>query len=213
MAKADKQEIIISAPQTQVSEFNIEGTSTLVSNRFSAEVAEQLKSDMANNVTKAAKRERRKARDFAAEATASLYQSPEGWYGMPANAFKSALVRAGQLCGVEMTILKQCLFVRPDGNDAAESHIQLVRIFGEPTAFQIPTRTKGVVNISSAGRFETWSALLRIEHEPAFISVQSVTHLVMRAGINIGIGRGRPFSSTSVGMGWGTFRHREVKQA
>jgi hypothetical protein len=202
----DRKEIVISAPNVNISEIEIVGTSDLVSNRFSAEVAQMLKDDMANNVTKAAKKERRKARDFAAEATASLYMSADGWHGMPANAFKSALVRAGQLAGVEMTLLKQCLFVHADGVDEAEQHVQLVRVHGTPEAFQVPTRTKGTVNISSRGRFAAgWRAVLRIEHEPAFISVQSVANLVMRAGKNVGIGAGRPMSSTSVGMGWGTF--------
>lgn len=204
----EKQEITINPPNIIRSEFEIEGTSTLVSNRFSAEVAQQLKFDMANNVTKAAKKERRKARDFESEAKASLYQNADGWYGMPANAFKSALVRAGSLCGVEMTVLKQCLFVVADGVDELETHIQLVRVYGEPTAFQVPTRTKGVVNISSRGRFEAgWRCILRVEHDPAFISTQSIANLIMRAGVSVGIGAGRPMSSTSVGMGWGTFRH------
>ncbi len=205
---ADKQEIVISAPDKQISEFLIEGTAPLVFNRFSATAIRQIEWDMEHNTTKAAKKARRKARDFDAEARETVYQSAEGWYGFPVNGLKSALVRAGQMCGVEMTILKQALWVETDGVDAMEDWVQLVRLEGEVEYFRTPTRTKGVVNISAAGRLPAgWRANLRIAHEPSFISTQSVANLIQRAGENIGIGRGRQFSTSSVGMGWGSFRH------
>ena len=153
MKKQGSGEIIISPPQVVVSSFSVEGSSPLVSNRFSAEVAAQMREDMANNTTKAAKKERRNGRHFAAEARASLYQSAEGWHGMPANAFKSALVRAGQLCGVEMTILKQCLYVVPDGVDALEGHVQLVRIDGMPAGISGPDENEGCREHREPGAF------------------------------------------------------------
>jgi hypothetical protein len=209
-SSGERQSIVITAPDVTVSVFPIVGTADLVSNRFSAEVARMMTEDMAANTTKAEKRARRGARDFAKEAQASVYRSPAGWYGMPANALKSALVRAGSLCGIEMTVLKQCLFVQADGVDAQEGHVQLVRVQCSPDTFQVPTRTKGVVNIASRGRYPAgWRMDLRIEHEPSLISVQSVANLIARAGRSVGIGAGRPMSSTSVGVGWGTFTHAQ----
>jgi len=39
---------------------------------------------------------------------------------------------------------------------------------------------------------------------PGF-SGADIANLVLRAGIQVGIGEGRPFSKNSCGMGWGTF--------
>jgi hypothetical protein len=40
-------------------------------------------------------------------------------------------------------------------------------------------------------------------------SVNDVMNLLSRAGVQVGIGEGRPFSKNSNGMGWGTW---EVQQ-
>jgi hypothetical protein len=47
-----------------------------------------------------------------------------------------------------------------------------------------------------------------LQFDGDFMSVDSAVNLLHRAGVNVGVGAGRPFSKMSAGQGWGTFEIR-----
>ena len=50
-----------------------------------------------------------------------------------------------------------------------------------------------------------WEADLTVEFDADTITAESVVNLLDRAGRQVGVGEGRPFSKNSNGQGWGTF--------
>ena len=54
-----------------------------------------------------------------------------------------------------------------------------------------------------------WGVKLRMEYDADQFTASDVVNLIARAGIQVGIGPGRPFSKMSYGMGYGTFRIAE----
>jgi hypothetical protein len=82
---------------------------------------------------------------------------------------------------------------------------QLVRIEGEPTMRMDTVRVGGMsksADIRFRGSFPEWSAILHIRHSDV-IQSKEVMNLLLRAGLTIGIGEGRP--EKKVDMGWGRF--------
>ena len=63
----------------------------------------------------------------------------------------------------------------------------------------------GVIDIRVRPMWRTWWADVTIEFDGDMISPESVVNLLDRAGRQVGIGEGRPFSKNSSGMGWGRF--------
>jgi hypothetical protein len=50
-----------------------------------------------------------------------------------------------------------------------------------------------------------WEAKVRIRFDGDQFTLTDVTNLLMRVGLQVGIGEGRPDSKMSTGMGWGMF--------
>ena len=50
-----------------------------------------------------------------------------------------------------------------------------------------------------------WGAMVRVRYDADQFSAEDVINLMNRAGQQIGVGEGRPFSKNSAGLGWGTF--------
>jgi hypothetical protein len=219
--KGDTQ-IVIKAPDFTVLMIPILGTSPYVSNAFGYEAQEQMKADqiLGSEGSKKKKAQENKAKapkDFEKGFHESMHQATSDelgkalakkdyWYGIPATSFKAALVRACCVCGVEMTKAKMCVFTMPDGfeNDGTP----LVKITkGAPTRFDKYVRlANGKPDIRARGRWDTgWEANLRIRFDAGLMTQETIANLVVRAGISVGVGAGRPFSTSSVGQGWGTF--------
>lgn len=212
MAKKDEQKtmaIDIRAPAYKVIEFEIVGTAAFVANRFSQEAREMMRADMAAGSKGKVKKRgaERPPKDFDADYIGSMHVSEDGWHGIPATSFKAALVRAASQVGANMTLLKQCLFVEQDGFDQ-ERVTPLVRItHGQPEKFEAYVRNKsGVADIRARARWAPgWRCMLRVRYDADLLSEQSIANMVLRAGLSVGVGAGRPASKDSVGMGWGTF--------
>jgi len=58
-----------------------------------------------------------------------------------------------------------------------------------------------------------WRCTLRIKYDADSFTPSTIANLIVRAGISIGVGAGRPFSSHSCGMGWGTFELYDKEEA
>ena len=200
----------IKAPNMKVCRVKIRGTTNYVSNNFGAEAAEEMKiTQEQGSVDKVPGKAKgkRAPKDFSKGYRDSLHESADDWYGIPVIAFRAAMVRAAQLCGIEMTRAKMCVFVEADGFE--EDGKGLVKITkGKPEQFVVHVRNSGgKVDLRSRGRFAPgWEATVSIKFDADFMSQESVVNLLQRAGSQVGIGAGRPFSTMSVGQGWGEFQ-------
>lgn len=133
---------------------------------------------------------------------AARYISEEGWDGIPAGAFKAAIVDAVSCCDIprndfSMTLAKKTFFIIPDGI-CRSSGRDLVRIYGEPERFDMmqPTSAGGPY-MSYRPRYRKWSAKLRVQYNATKIDAQGVLNLIATAGYYVGVGEHRPSAKES----------------
>lgn len=200
-----KEEIIqIEPPRIRTVVYNIRGTAPYVQARFSAKAMQAMKSKMLAG-GQAKKGKAREARDFDDDYRQAMHVSTEGWYGMPAGGFRQALISACRLVGFKMTLAKLSVFIQADGFDAVDG-VPLVRIDGTPERIDMAVRNAtGVADIRVRPMWRKWAAELRLSYDEGQFSAQDVTNLLHRAGVQVGIGEGRPDSKQSAGLGWGLF--------
>jgi hypothetical protein len=208
--------VTINAPSMGIARILIRGLTNYVCNSFPEEARNQMMRDqMAGSVDKVrGGAKKRPPKDFDAGYRGSMHVSTEGWHGIPVIAIRSAMVRAARLCGIEMTAAKMCVFVEADGFD--KDGKGLVRITrGEPERFDSYVRNdNGSADIRARARFAPgWEAMVTLQFDSEFMSGTSAVNLLHRAGLQVGIGAGRPFSTNSVGQGWGTFEIAERESA
>ena len=199
----------IKAPRIDALEFRIRGTAPYMQARFSAKSAQAMAVKMAAGST--AKRGNRKARDFEDDCEQAKHVATDGWNGIPAGAFRAAMISACRLVGFKMTLAKLSVYVRAEGFDRVDA-VPLIRIYGEPKLDLRHTRNAtGVVDLRARPLWLDWSSKPVVEYDADQFTAEDVTNLVWRVGLQVGIGEGRPDSRSSAGMGFGTFRVEEVK--
>ena len=200
----EKKQVQIAAPKLRTVEFVIKGTAPYVQARFSAKAMQAMASKMlAGSVAK--KGAKREARDFDDDFRQAQHVSTEGWRGIPAGAFRQAMISACRLVGFKMTLAKLSVFVEADGFDKVDG-VPLIKIDGEPERIDMAVRNQtGVADIRVRPIWRQWSAKLRVRYDEDQFSLDDITNLVMRVGMQVGIGEGRPDSRESAGLGWGTF--------
>lgn len=197
--------LTISPPNLQTVEFRIEGTAPYMQAKFAAKAKQAMMAKQAAGST-AKKGRAREARDFDADFLAAQHISSDGWAGIPAAALRNACIDACRMVGYQMTRAKMSVFVQPDGFDA-EDGTPLVRLIANaPEKTEMATRNAtGVVDIRVRPMWRVWAALVRITFDADQFTANDVTNLLARAGLQVGIGEGRPFSKSSAGMGFGLF--------
>lgn len=194
--------VVISAPNFQTVEFKITGTSPYVQLKFSEKTKNQLLEKMA---TEGAKKKNRTSRDYDDEFLQAMYQAEKGWRGIPASAFRNAIISACRTVGFKMTLAKLSVFVEADGFDKNDG-TPLIKIEGKPEKVQHAVRNAtGVVDFRTRAMWKTWSAKVRVRYDADQFSQNDVANLMMRVGMQVGIGEGRPDGRMSAGMGWGLF--------
>lgn len=179
------------------------GTAPLVQLKFSAKAREQM---IAAQVAGKSRARQKSPRDLDADFQHAVHRFPDGRCGIPATALKAAMVAACRLVNLEMTRAKMALFVEADGVDADDG-TPLIRIEAhEPERHIMHVRNaSGVADVRVRAMWREWTLRPRIIYDRSVLTSQQVANLLARAGIQVGIGEGRPFSKNSVGMGWGTF--------
>ena len=200
-----KQELVtIAAPKFERAHFEIVGTAPLVMAAFSEKARQTMRAKHEAGSTAKSKKER-EARDFAADCEAALHRLEDGSIGFPASAWRAAMIDACRLVNYKMTMAKMSVFVEADGLDIVSGQ-PLVRIVGEYEQHVAATRNQtGVTDLRSRPMFRRWSAALRVRWDGDQFRIGDISSLLSRAGMQIGIGEGRPFSRESYGLGWGTF--------
>ena len=196
----------IAPPNFKDAEFTLFGTAPLVIHRFSAKTKNEMKTKMETGKAASSKKNRE------AKSTDSLfedarYRSPEGWDGFHAGALRCAMISACRLVGFKMTLAKLSVFIEPDGCDAIEPQIQLVRIYAEPVKQEDMARVEtGQPYVTVRAAYHNWRAIVRIRWDADQFTIQDISNLLSRVGMQVGIGEGRPDSKNSAGMGWGLFK-------
>lgn len=196
--------VTIKPANIQTAQFNIVGTAPLVQARFSEKAKQAMMAKMEAGST-ASKSRAKPARDFDEDMRNAMHISEDGWQGIPAGAFRNAMISACRLVGFKMTMAKLSVFIEADGIDKVDG-IPLVRFEGKPERHEMAARV-GIdgTDIRIRPMWRKWSAKIRIRYDADQFTVQDVANLMQRVGLQVGIGEGRPDSRSSAGLGWGTF--------
>ena len=204
--KQEAKAVAISAPKIETAIFNIVGTAPYVQARFSAKAMQAMMSKMMAGPTAKGKKVR-EARDFDDDFKNAQHYSLEGWVGIPAGAFRQAMISACRLVGFKMTLAKLSVFIDADGFDSVDG-IPLVKLIAKkPERTEMAVRNQtGVADIRVRPMWREWGIKLRVRYDADQFTVNDITNLVNRVGMQVGIGEGRPDSRESAGLGWGTFK-------
>jgi len=198
----------VTRPRLRPAMIPIVGISPYVQHAFSEKQRKQMEETQRAGQQSRGKKVRQ-PKDFDAVYEAAKHISKEGWLGIPAPAFRNAMISACKLVGIVMTRAKLSVFVEADGIDKNDG-TPLVRIIGEPRIHQATVRNEtGVADIRWRPMWEEWSAHVKIRWDEDQFSANDVVNLMMRAGLQVGIGEGRPDSPNSNGLGWGRFEVQE----
>ncbi len=197
--------VAITAPRIATAEFSIAGTAPYVQLRFSEKAMNAMREKMEAG-SQATKKKAKSARDFDEDFRQALHVSDEGWNGIPASAFRNAMISACRLVGFKMTLAKLSVFILPDGFDRVDG-VPLIKIKGkaEPHVMHARNAT-GVCDLRVRAKYWPWSAVVKVQYDADQFSASDAANLMLRVGTQVGIGEGRPDSKASAGMGWGTFK-------
>lgn len=197
--------VAIKAPNFAQASFHIRGTAPLVIHRFSAKTKNEMKLKMETGKA-ASSRKNREAKDTNDLYNEARYTSKEGWDGFHAAALRNAMISACRLVGFKMTLAKLSVFIVADGWDKVEPQIPLVRIIGEPVKQEDMARVEtGQPYVTVRAAYHNWEAKIKIRWDADQFTVDDITNLLMRVGVQVGLCEGRPDSKNSAGMGWGLF--------
>lgn len=187
-----------------VYEVPIVGTAPLITNRWS-EKARQMMLDKQQSSARAKK----EAKDPEALFEAAHYKLPDGRNGMPATAFKAAIVHAARLFeGITQVSLKQMVRVLGELDDRGEQIIPITCdevIMREDT----PRNASGVADLRYRPQFNGWRAVLPVQIVEGQLDEASLLALVDAAGIG-GVGEMRPTAPKSATGQYGTFEVDET---
>lgn len=209
MKAKDKQAepLVILAPNLQTMDIPIVGTAPLVQHRFSKKVLnDMLGKHIAGSTAKS--KNKKTARDVEQDFIDATHLTEDGQYGIPAPAFRSAMISACRLIGFQMTKAKLSVFVLADDLDAEDGSplVLLDKSSGAPELHKSAVRlATGVASVAIRPMWRKWSATVRVRWDADQFTQNDVINLLARAGMQVGIGEGRPDSKKSNGMGWGTF--------
>ena len=207
MATKKKTEAVtISPPNFQQVQLTLEGTAPLMQARFSAKAMQAMKAKHEAGST-AKKGTKREPRDFDEDFRQAMHISTDGWIGVPAAAFRNACIDVCRMVGFKMTHARMSIFAEADGNDVVDGQPLIKLDAPEPEKTEMATRNAtGVCDIRVRPMWRKWRIHVTFRYDADQFTQSDVINLVARAGEQIGIGEGRPYSKQSNGMGYGTFK-------
>lgn len=195
--------VMIKPPNLRSLHVQIVGKSPYMQHRFSKKAEIMAKQEQGST---GKSKKMREARDFERDFRDAQHRSVDGWCGIPAPAIRAALISACRLVGFQMTKAKLSVFVEADGTCAIDG-TPLIRLDAdEPEMSTLAVRNEtGVVDIRARPMWREWTATVRLTFDADQFTESDVLNLLMRAGLQVGIGEGRPDSKKSAGMGFGLF--------
>jgi len=182
------------------------GTAPYMQARFSAKAMQAMMAKHAAGST-SRKGGKKEPRDFDEDFKGAMHVSEEGWIGVPAAALRNACIDVCRMAGFKMTHAKMSIFVEADGRDAVDG-APLVRLdAGDPERVDMATRNAtGVADIRVRPMWREWKLQATFRYDADQFTQEDVMNLIARAGEQVGIGEGRPYSKSSNGLGYGTFQ-------
>lgn len=214
MAFGKKEEgvAVIERANIERATIRIVGTAPFVQNKFSKKQRDKMMESMSTPKSEKKAKSAREPRDYDRDFEQAQHKSVAGWIGIPCPAFRAAMIDACRTVNMVMTRAKMSVFVIPDGFDADDG-TPLVKLIAKK-----PERTESLVRNDNGGAdirirpmWREWECDVTLEYDADMITSQSVVNLLDRAGRQVGVGEGRPFSKNSVGQGWGTFTVKATK--
>lgn len=208
MAFAKKDEGVAVVRPANIVEFGvrIRGTAPLVQNKFSHKARMKMMQDMSTPKSQKKSKSERPPRDYDDDFVQAQHLDSDGRNGIPAPAFRAAMIDACRAAGIVMTKAKMSVFVLHDSIDATDGTPLVLIDANAPERTEMLVRNdNGGADIRIRPMWRAWSAMVRLQFDADMISLDSVVNLLDRAGRQVGIGEGRPFSKNSTGQGWGTF--------
>ena len=204
---AQTEVITIKPPKFETLAFRLVGSSPYMQARFSAKAMQAMKAKMEAGQTAKGKKQR-DARDFDDDFRQAMHVSTEGWIGIPAAALRNACIDVCRMVGFKMTHAKMSIFVEADGLDSVDG-TPLVRLIADaPEKTELAVRNQtGVVDIRVRPMWRSGRRLCA-SGSMATSSLHPTSRTFSRAGMQVGIGEGRPFSKESNGLGFGLFELR-----
>ena len=189
---AKKAEVAIELPRLNLQHLSLTliGDSPLICHKWSEKAKKMmLDKQMKKATTKKA------AKDPHQDYLDSLYEHPEGGYGFPAVAFKSAAVSACRaIDGVTMVQARGSFHVLGE----------LVKIDGKPSMREDMVRIgMGTADIRYRGEFKEWKAEIVVRFNANVMSADQLVNLFNHAGFHVGVGENRPEKS---GGNYGMFQ-------
>jgi len=202
-----KKEVKIPAPSFSTAVFKVRGTAPYVQNRFSEKAQAMMKKKQEAGKTATTKKGNREAKDFNA-----LFEMAQHRFdgstkcGIPSLHFKNAMVSTAKLCGIHMVDARKVFHVLGDGLNSEGKDLIKFKKGGTPKYLESYVRiSMGTTDIRPRPMYKEWEADVKIQFDSDFFTVEDVANLLVRAGMQNGIGEGRPASKQSCGCGWGTF--------
>jgi hypothetical protein len=184
----------------------IRGTAPFVQNKFSHKARQKMMDAMSTPAAAKKSKTAREPRNYEDDFIQAQHISVAGWNGIPCPAFRAAMIDACRTVGLVMTKAKMSVFVLPDGFDKDDGTPLVKLIAGAPEKTESLVRNdNGGADIRIRPMWREWEADVTLDFDADMITPDSVINLLDRAGRQVGIGEGRPFSKNSVGQGWGTF--------
>jgi hypothetical protein len=186
-------------------ELTLTGNAPYVQARFSAKSMQAMMAKHAAGST-ARKGGKKEPRDFDADFRGAMHISEDGWIGVPAAALRNACIDVCRMTGFKMTHAKMSIFIEADGHDVVDG-APLIRMDAPaPERLDMATRNAtGVADIRVRPMWRKWSLNVRVRYDADQFTQSDVVNLISRAGVQVGIGEGRPYSKSSNGLGYGTF--------
>lgn len=203
---AKPEPIVIKALNIGVMTFTIRGTAPYVGNAFSEKARATIIEKQEKGTQRSTRTKEREAKDFEACFRAATHTSQKGWHGIPANAFRKAMIAACRTCDFSMKHAKLAIFIQADGLDKTDL-MPLVRITkGTPRHVKHHVRlSETTTDIRSRPMWdEGWEADVTIRFDAGMFKPSDIANLLHRAGFQVGVGEGRA-DSESGGVGWGFF--------
>lgn len=204
MVAKPKVKIEITPPNFQILPIRVEGTAPLMLHKFSEKMRKQIEEKQTSKDTT---RTKRAPKDYAAEFNAARYRAKSGgWDGIPAGAFRAAMIAAcRRVDGLPMTQAKGAFFLISDGRDETDG-TPLVKIDGKAVHDTRPVRLEsGVADMRNRPRYDSWACNLKIQFDADLLSANDVANLLARAGATVGVGELRPQGPNSYGGDFGTW--------
>ena len=162
----------------------IVGMSPLIQHKWSEKALKQMREKHAGKKTKT-----REARNPEQEGEDATYYTEDNKYGIPAMAFKSAMIEAAHKdIGFPKTLLRKSFFL-----NCSDKHGCIELECSEPELREDSVRV-GINSTDLRYRplFDEWAFRVSIDYDADNLTKGDIINLINRVGFGVGIGEWRP---------------------